>query len=246
VFFTDAITGCFDGIGRTSGLLSLGRLDEAYFASGRVQMKVTFLSVVVVLVFAVSGFAQNFELGAQVGGQINGGLDLSTSLFHRIEVANALNYGITFAYLPGQHAGLEFQWSKMNADTRAQPIGGGSSVKVFSLGQNQYMANFLYHFTDKEASTRPFAFFGLGASSLDPDRSGVQGATRFAFSVGAGVKHNLSRHLGVRGQVKYAPTYITSTNGGYWCDPFWGGCWIVGNSHYLHEVDFSGGLTVRF
>lgn len=209
-------------------------------------VKISLLSTLGVFVLLGSGFAQNFEVGAQVGGQINGGLDLSTSLFHRIEVANALNYGLTVGYLPGQHSGIEFQWNKMSADTRAQPVGGGPSVKVFSLGQNQYMVNFLYHFTDKEMNTRPFAFVGLGASALDPDVSGVRGATRFAFSVGAGIKHNLSRHLGVRGQVKYSPTYLTTSNGGYWCDPFWGGCWVVGNNHYLHEFDVSGGLTVRF
>lgn len=210
-------------------------------------MNKTLLSIVGIFVLFSSAVAQNFEITGQVGGQINGGLDLSTSLFHRIEVANALNYGITASYLPGEHAGIEFQWNKMNADTRAQPIAGGSSVKVFSLGQNQYMANFVYHFTDKEARTRPFMFFGLGASSLDPDRSGVNGTTRLAFSLGAGAKRNLSRHLGLRGQVKWSPTYITSTNnGGYWCDPFWGGCWVVGNNHYLHEFDITGGVTVRF
>ena len=210
------------------------------------SLKTMFLSATAILVLLASAVAQNFEITGQVGGQINGGFNLSTSLFHRIEVANALNYGITAGYLLGEHSGIEFQWNKMGADTRAQPIGGGPSVKVFSLGQNQYMANFLFHFTDREAATRPFAFFGLGASSLDPDRSGVQGTTRFAFSVGAGIKHNLSKHLGLRGQVKYSPTYLTTTNGGYWCDPFWGGCWVVGNNHYLHEFDITGGMTVRF
>jgi hypothetical protein len=52
--------------------------------------------------------------------------------------------------------------------------------------------------------------------------------------------------LGLRGQIKYSPTYITTTNGGYWCDPIWGGCWQVGNNHYLNEFDVTGGLTVRF
>ena len=72
------LTGRFDGFGKTSGLLILGRLMSHMLhlgaALGSVQMKGSFLSVVVGLVLAVSGFAQNFELGAQVGGQINGGL----------------------------------------------------------------------------------------------------------------------------------------------------------------------------
>jgi opacity protein-like surface antigen len=193
-----------------------------------------------------SSAAQNFEITAQVGGQINGGYDLSTAVFHRIEVANAVNYGITTGYLLGEHYGIEFQWNHNSADTRGQAIGGISSLKLFSLNQNQYMGNFLFHLTSKEARMRPFIFFGLGANALDASVSGVSGSTRFAYALGAGAKYNVSRHLGLRGQFRWAPTYLTTTNGGYWCDPIWGGCWAVGNSHYLHEFDITGGVTLRF
>lgn len=209
-------------------------------------VKSILLSAAACFVLVTFTFAQNFEITPQVGGQINGGLDLSTTIFHRIEPQNALNYGLTAGYLVGEHYGLEFQWNKMNAGTNAQPIGGGQSIKIFNLNQNQYMANFVFHLTDREAAVRPFFFFGMGASTLDPDRSGVRGTTRFAGSLGGGAKYNMSRHFGLRAQLKWSPTYITSTNGGYWCDPFWGGCWAVGNSHYLHEFDITGGFTLRF
>jgi hypothetical protein len=212
----------------------------------RISAKTSFLSLSACFFLLASAYGQNFEIGANVGGQINGGLDLSTTLFHRIEVGNSLNYGITAGYLLGEHYGIEFQWNKNQADTRAQPIGGGSSIKVFNLNQNQYMANFLLHLTDREERFRPFVFFGLGANSLDPARSSVNGTTRFAASLGGGAKYNIGRHFGLRAQLKWSPTYITTTNGGYWCDPFWGGCWTVGNSHYLHEFDITGGFTLRF
>jgi Outer membrane protein beta-barrel domain len=212
----------------------------------RINAKTSLLSLSACFFLLTSAFAQNFELGANVGGQLNGGLDLSTTIFHRIEVGNGVNYGVTAGYLLGEHYGVEFQWNKNQAATRAQPIGGGPSIKVFNLNQNQYMGNFVFHATDREARLRPFAFFGLGASSLDPDRSAVRGATRFAFSLGGGAKYNVGKHFGLRGQMKWSPTYITTTDGGYWCDPFWGGCWTVGNDHYLNEFDFTGGFTLRF
>jgi opacity protein-like surface antigen len=204
------------------------------------------LSALIVFLFSTSAFSQNFEVTGYAGGQLNGGLDLSTSLFRRIEVENSTNYGVSAGYLLGEHYGVEFQWNHSKADTLAQPAGGGSDIKVFALNQDQYMGNFLFHLTEREAKLRPFAFFGLGASHLSPDRSGVDSTTRFAFSLGGGAKYNISKHFGVRGQIKWSPTYITTTDGGYWCDPFWGGCWVVGNDHYLHEFDITGGITFRF
>ena len=202
------------------------------------------MKIKTILLLAVGGFfltpvlsfaQQNFEIGGYVGGQINGGVDLSTTLFHRIEVQNGTNYGITAGYLLGEHAGVEFQWNHNNADTTAQPISGGTSPTLFS------------HATGRESKVRPFLLLGVGANSLSADRSGVQGSTRFTFAIGAGAKYNMGKHFGLRGQFRYAPTYLTTTsNGGYWCDPFWGGCWVTGNSHYLNEFDITGGVTLRF
>ncbi|MGE0405651.1 MAG: outer membrane beta-barrel protein [Candidatus Korobacteraceae bacterium] len=206
-----------------------------------------FLSALASLLVLVStsAFAQTFEVTAHLGGQINGGLDLSTTQFDRIEVKNALNYGATVGALLGEHYGVEFQWNRTSADTLAQPLLGGPDTRIFNLSQNQYMGNFVYHFTGREMPLRPFAYFGMGASDLSPGR-GVDGTTQFAVAVGAGAKYNFSKHFGLRGQVKWSPTYITTTDAGYWCDPFWGGCWVVGNDKYFHEFDMTGGITFRF
>jgi Outer membrane protein beta-barrel domain len=195
--------------------------------------------------FIPLAWSQNFEITGQVGGQFNGGLDMSTSFFNRIDVGNGLNYGVTLGYLFGERYGVEFQWNHNSAETFAKSS-GGPDIKVFNLTTNQYMGNFVYHFADRDKKLRPFVFGGLGAASLGPDVSSVPGVTRFVFGVGGGAKYNLSPHFGLRGQAKWSPTYITTTDGGFWCDPFWGGCWLVGNDHYLHEFDITGGITFRF
>jgi opacity protein-like surface antigen len=193
------------------------------------------------------GFAQNVEITGYGGGQVNGGLDLSTTAFRRLEVGNSANYGVILGYLVGDHLGVEFQWNRNQADTTAQPLLGGSDVKLFSLNSNQYMGNFLFHLTPKEARFRPFGFFGLGANNLSADRAHVDSTTKFAWALGAGAKFNMGKHFGLRGQIRWAPTYITTTSdGGVWCDPFWGGCWASGDTHYLHEFDTTGGITFRF
>src|SRR5689334_25064622 len=91
-------------------------------------VKLILLSVAASFVLVKFTFAQNFEITPQVGGQINGGLDITPTIFHRIKPQNAFNYGLTAGYLVGGHYGFEFQWNKMNSGTNAQPIGG---VKCF-------------------------------------------------------------------------------------------------------------------
>jgi opacity protein-like surface antigen len=211
-------------------------------------MKAILLLAFATLLFlpSPSAFAQNVEITGYGGGQLNGGIDFSTTLFRRIEVENGGSYGAILGYLLGEHYGVEFQWHHNSADTKLEPLAGGSSARLFSLNQNQYMGNFLFHLTPKEHHLRPFVFFGLGANNLDADRHGVQGTTKFAWALGAGAKYNIGKHFGLRGQVRWAPTYINSTNSGYWCDPFWGGCWVSSDAHYLHEGDIMGGFTLRF
>jgi opacity protein-like surface antigen len=200
------------------------------------------------LLTSAFAFAQNVEVGVYVGGQLNGGLDnFQTTLFDRLEVENGANYGLTFGYLLGEHGGVEFQWNHTNTGTLAEPFGGGADVNLFSLTQNQYMGNFLFHATSREHKFRPYFMFGLGATNFGADRSGVDSATKFTWAIGGGAKYNMGKHFGLRGQLRYAPTYITTTStGGYWCDPFWGGCWVAGESHYLQSGDLTGGITFRF
>lgn len=188
---------------------------------------------------------QSFEVTAFVGGQINGGPDLSTALVQSIDVHNALSRGLGMSYQRGTHSAVEFMWTYNAADTFAQLAGGGPSTRIFVLDTNQYFGNLLFHFANREKPLRPFVLGGLGGASLSPARSGVNSVTRLAFAVGGGVKYNFSRRFGLRLQAKWSPTYL-GTNAGYWCDPAWGGCWAVGQNHYLNELDGTAGLTFRF
>jgi len=204
-------------------------------------------AIVCTLVGAPSAWAQKgIEITPFIGGQTNGGLDVSTALFDRINVKNGLNYGASAGYSIGKYGAVEFMWNHNQADTLAQPRSGGADLEVFSLNTNQYIGDFVFHFKDRESRLRPFALFGAGVSNLSPDRDNVKSITRFTWAFGGGAKYNFSKHLGLRLQAKWSPAYITTTTTGYWCDPFWGGCWSQGDSHFLHEFDATAGFTLRF
>jgi hypothetical protein len=127
-------------------------------------MKTMCFSALASFLLLTSAFAQNFEITGFGGGQFTGGVDLSTTIFDRVEVDNSATYGVSLGYLLGEHYGVEFEWNHSQADTRLEPRAGGPGVRIFSLNQNQYMGNFLFHFMDREAKLRPYMFFGLGAS----------------------------------------------------------------------------------
>ena len=189
---------------------------------------------------------RGIEVTPFVGGQINTGLNLSTPLFNNLTVKNALNYGVIASYSIRSPFSVEFMWNHSQADTLAQPVGGGPNQKLFVLTTNQYLVDFLVHFKDPESRLRPFVLFGAGPANLAPDRSQVNSTTRFAWVFGGGAKYTVSKHLGLRLQAKWSPTYINTTVQGVWCDPFWGGCWARTDTVFLNEFDFTGGLTFRF
>jgi opacity protein-like surface antigen len=205
------------------------------------------LAIAWTVVAAPTAWAQRgIEVTPFVGGQMNGGLDLSTALYNRIEVQNGLNYGVSASYSVGKYASVEFMWNHNQADTLGQSTGGNADRKVFSLNTNQYLGDFLMHFKDSESRLRPFVFLGAGATNLAPNRKDVNSITRFAWVFGGGAKYSLSKHLGLRLQAKWSPTYINTTTEGIWCDPLWAGCWAKGDSVFLHELDATAGLTFRF
>jgi hypothetical protein len=201
--------------------------------------------IVWISVLAGTASAQKVELTAFVGGQTNGGLELSTSLFQRIDVQNGMNYGLSAGYLLGEHGSIEFMWNYNKADTVAEPRAGSSNKTVFTLDTNQYFGNFLYHFSPREQKLRPFVLLGLGATSLHAARNDVSGITRFAWALGEELNTTSTGGWSAPPgeMVTHVPHYHQR---GFWCDPFWGGCWAVGDSHFLNEFDATVGLTLRF
>jgi opacity protein-like surface antigen len=189
---------------------------------------------------------KGIEVTPFVGGQINGGVNLSTSIYNNLNVQNGLNYGVSATYLIREYTGVDFIWNHNQGGAIARPVNGGPDQQVFELNSNQYLGNFVIHFKNRESRIRPYALLGAGVTTLAADRGHANTATRFAWVFGGGVKYTLSKHLGVRVQAKWSPTYIDTTTAGVWCDPYWGGCWTKGASVFLHEFDGTAGLTFRF
>ena len=108
------------------------------------------LAAIVWTVLAAStAWAQKgIEVTPFIGGQINGGVDLSTSLYKRIDLQNGLNYGVSASYaIASKYTAVEFIWNHNQASTVAQPTNGGANVKLVNLTSNQFLGDFVIHFS---------------------------------------------------------------------------------------------------
>jgi hypothetical protein len=71
------------------------------------------------------------------------------------------------------------------------------------------------------------------------------GETQFSTTWGLGVKLYPGPKVGINLLARWTPTYIKSDAEGWWCDPYWG-CYVVGDSQYSNQFEFSGGIVFRF
>ena len=171
--------------------------------------------------------------------------------FNKIDVVSGGAFNLTAGVYVTPQAQIEFLYARQSSTLRATG-GVGPDVDISNMHVDSYHVNFVYNWGQEDSKVRPFAFGGLGATYygfgdlLLPNVSGhIDGNTQFSTNWGGGVKVYFNKNVGVKGMVRWIPTYIKSTSAGYWCDPFYG-CWLVGNPDYSHQFEMTGGVTFRF
>ena len=90
--------------------------------------------------------------------------------------------------------------------------------------------------------TRYFGSFLLGATRFTPGLSGVGSETRFAASLGLGLKRFVSDNFGLRLEARAFYTLVQS-GGGVFCS---GGCLFVFSGSGIWQGDLTAGLVLAF
>jgi len=221
-----------------------------------------FLAVAAFLLAAVSTKAQGrFEVTPFVGYETSGtypidvlsGTGGSLALVDNLRVNDAVSYGFFLGYNLSENFQLEFMWDRNNTSYSARDITTQQYYKAYDSDIDQFQFGGLYMFLGSEHKLRPYVAASLGftrdsngsvtASGSTPVGT-TPNRTAFAYSIGGGVKYYLSRHVGLRGDMRFLPTYGSSSNGEY-CDPFFG-CYNARVRNYLDRGNFVGGLIFRF
>lgn len=161
----------------------------------------------------------------------------------RLRVNDATSYGTFLDYNLAENFQVEFLWDRNNTSYSARQISTGAYFKAYNSDIDQFQFGGAYTFLDSSHRWRPYFAASIGFTH-DANSGGNSNRTEFAYSVGGGVKYYLSRHFGLRGDIRYMPTYGSSSYG-FYCDPF-GFCYNAKVANYLNRGNFVGGLIFKF
>jgi opacity protein-like surface antigen len=209
---------------------------------------------------AMPAWAQRTEGSVSIGYGFNDGISsesrfLFGGFYDTAGIDDGTSYNVTLGVFATRGIELEFQFARQDADLSAD--GPDGTLPLNRTAVYNYMGNVVYNWGDEDSALRPFVFGGLGATHysfgefllpqpLQGRRFRIDDSeTRFSSAIGGGVKFYFTRYVGAKVAVRVTPTYVTSTRGGVWCDPFYG-CWPITDDHYSTQFDTSVGVTFRF
>jgi len=191
--------------------------------------------------FEVTPFA-GYETSGSYPVSLNSGGSISNPI-NELRVNDALAYGAFLDYNLAENFQLEFMWNRNNTSYSARQVSDGTYFKAYNSNIDQFQFGGNYTFLDSTHRLRPYAAFSAGFTH-DSNSGGNSDRTEFSYSLGGGVKYYLSRHIGLRGDARYLPTYGSSSYGVY-CYPF-GPCYSAKVANFLNRGNFVGGIIFNF
>jgi hypothetical protein len=172
------------------------------------------------------------------------------NIYNRVDPKDSFGWGFDLGFFVGPNAEVGFIYSDQPTTLE---VSGTKTRDVGDQSTHTYHGYFGYNWGAPDSPLRPYAMFGLGATSYSDvsfttvagaSRT-VSGVSRFSTTIGVGAKVYSKGPIGGRFGLQWTPTYIKSDATGYWCDPYWG-CYLVGNAQYSNQFTLNGGVTIRF
>jgi len=197
---------------------------------------------------AVVAQEKKWELSGNVGYKFGGGFEtrrLDEDLKGSFQAG--VNYGASIGYNFNPQFMLEAAWNRQDSALDVQPLSGGNKTEAFGLNIDQYHGNFIWHAYNRNPNFKPYFLLGLGATTFSPKGVDIDSETKFSFALGGGMKYATSDSFGLKLQGRWTPTYINSSPGGIWCDPFFPFyCYQLSSAHYASQFDVTAGVVFKF
>lgn len=188
-----------------------------------------------------------FEVTPFIGYETSGSFPLNPQTVgvnvNSLRVNGAASFGTFIDYSLTRNIQAEFMWDRNLTSYSAQQFPGQPFFKAYDSTIDQFHWGLLYMFLGEDHKIRPYVAGSLGFTH-EFNNNGNPARTDFAYSLGGGVKYELSRHIALRGDARYMPTYANSSLE-LFCDPFFG-CFTSKVSNYQHRGNFVGGIVFKF
>jgi opacity protein-like surface antigen len=152
-----------------------------------------------------------------------------------LQAGGGFTWGVEAGLFFSDHFGFEASWVRQESAVRIGTTDG--SADLFDMKLSQLHGNLVYRFGPDNARLVPFVLAGAGAAFLSADD--LDGETKFAWTLGAGLKWFASERVGLRAQARYVPTMLDDESSEV-CDPF-GFC-----QGSLSQFELMGGVVLRF
>ena len=198
--------------------------------------RTAWMVLALIAAIAAPARAQSWEIAAMAGYVMPSDFAQTTRDVDSAGLAGGITYGFAGGYTFTPHWGAEVGWNAQSTGYRVEL--NGVDGELFSMTIHQVMGNLVYQFGRSGSHVQPFAFIGAGSTFFVA--TDIPMETHFAMGIGGGVKVFPWNAVGLRGQVRYRPTWLSDKDAGDFCDPF-GFCQSM-----LRQLEFSGGVTFRF
>jgi opacity protein-like surface antigen len=177
-------------------------------------------------------------------------VDIDGEEFSRIDPKDAFSWGGRIGFLVNENLEVGGLFSMQSTSLE---LGGVANLDIGDETIYNYHGYVAYNFGEADAPVRPYILGGLGATQFgtvkarigDRQRD-IDGNTQFSTTWAAGLKMFPSPNFGLRLEARWTPTYIKSDAAGWWCDPYWGYCYVVGDAQYANQYELGGGIVLRF
>jgi hypothetical protein len=175
----------------------------------------------------------------RVGGEFS-----DTESDVKLEVRESAAWGLTVNGKVKSNTEWEVLYSRQQTEVDVADL-GNEDASLLDMDIDYLQVGGTYLFEGEKA--RPFIAMTVGASRFDPNFDGSSAKTLFSGSLGAGVKLQLSKRLGLRLEARGFATLIDN-NSRLFCGsgPEGGGCLIIAEGKVLWQTEARAGLSIKF
>jgi outer membrane protein W len=173
------------------------------------------------------------------------------NVYDSLGPTDGYNWGVTAGLFLTQRFMIEFLFALQQS--RLQ-VDGTRTVDLGDFDTKNYHGLLSYHWGPPRGPLRPYVLAGVGLTHYRDVRIRdlpeeveifLPSNIRLSTTWGGGVKWYGGRRLGARLEGRWTPAYIRSTTDGWYCSEFWG-CWTTGDAQIANQIEFTGGVLVRF